>query len=695
MNIPFRDLFMKVRERVSSGRAKAPAAPAAIPAPLNKTEGDKFAKTVVPNAVRTIAADPTAPERDALPAGGPRIVSFGRAPANPRARDLPPAVALALEPNVERVLSLALTDVLDHIPAGHIKPRESFDVSRRVLLKASEVEKGMAVGRPTVALATLYQQMPEIFMHPVPAADSAVVSLPFEKVIGELSNLHMRNDQQTEIVPQVETPFLQVTIEDNEKFGTRMEPITITEMPAVRVELATAQALAAAQPEAMATEKFVPSQPRRIAPEVSDEKAEESVPEARSAATSIPEARARIPFPPADTAPASSNGTTLSPNGTGEPAQTRVPASGGPPVPTSAPVAPTRIPFKLSVPTALGETPAATSALGLGALGAEPTLLPATESVMAVAQDQAANAGPVVTLSLLPILRSLPPMQAKQDPTDISADAKISFPMALVAPQLASGKVVIQPRDFHQALTPEFQKYFDAAAVDAPVQLSLPDVLSNLPGDALRMRDDQEVIKQDEVFETPFSAKAAEDAARFSSPASPAAETKLEAATPAVITKPGVKTPAEPEKASTPEVKMPTVEAPKAEETAAKFEAKDAITKACALTGVASCSLIFADGLSIAGNIPSEMGMEGVSAVAPTLLKKIEKHMLDTQLGGLTCITIHGEKSPVSLFLRGNVCLTAVHNGAEIDATSRQELARMTEELSHTYTQPETAHVDH
>src|SRR2546421_522350 len=81
------------------------------------------------------------------------------------------------------------------LPEGYLKPRESFDTARRVLLKAAEVEKGMAVGKPTLAVTTLYQQMPEIFMHSVPASDTALVQLPFEKVMGELSNLRVRHDQ--------------------------------------------------------------------------------------------------------------------------------------------------------------------------------------------------------------------------------------------------------------------------------------------------------------------------------------------------------------------------------------------------------------------------------------------------------------------------------------------------------------------
>jgi hypothetical protein len=99
--------------------------------------------------------------------------------------------------------------------------------------------------------------------------------------------------------------------------------------------------------------------------------------------------------------------------------------------------------------------------------------------------------------------------------------------------------------------------------------------------------------------------------------------------------------------------------------------------------------------LSVGGNISPELHLEGLSALAPTLLQKLEKHMLETQLGALGGLTIHGEKTPVSFFVSGNICLTAVHDGAELTAESRRELNRITEELSRTYAQPETVHVDH
>ena len=114
-----------------------------------------------------------------------------------------------------------------------------------------------------------------------------------------------------------------------------------------------------------------------------------------------------------------------------------------------------------------------------------------------------------------------------------------------------------------------------------------------------------------------------------------------------------------------------------------------------AIPGVVSCSVIFADGLILAGNIPNEMHMEGLSAVAPAMLKKLQQHMCETQLGPLSCMTVHGEKSPVTFFGAGDLCLTAVHNGAELSAESRRELGRITQELSRTYPQVETPHVDH
>ncbi len=96
---------------------------------------------------------------------------------------MPPALARALEPKVERTISLKVADLVDAVPAGFIKPVEILDTNALVSLKASEIEKGMPDKRPMISLPSLYQQVPEIFLRSVRADDDARVELPYEKVL--------------------------------------------------------------------------------------------------------------------------------------------------------------------------------------------------------------------------------------------------------------------------------------------------------------------------------------------------------------------------------------------------------------------------------------------------------------------------------------------------------------------------------
>src|SRR5437762_8068846 len=118
------------------------------------------------------------------------------------------------------------------MPNGYLKPHESFDANRRITLKAAEEEKGLAAGRPSISIAAIYQQAPEIFLHTVQPSDTAVVMLPAKEVIDELSHLRVRQDQTAEpIMAQVETPFLKMMVEESAKFGTKLAPFTTTELP--------------------------------------------------------------------------------------------------------------------------------------------------------------------------------------------------------------------------------------------------------------------------------------------------------------------------------------------------------------------------------------------------------------------------------------------------------------------------------
>jgi predicted regulator of Ras-like GTPase activity (Roadblock/LC7/MglB family) len=744
MTIPFLDLVRKAKEKFEAKRRPAGLAP--LPSVQDKPESDKLAKRVMPYAVRTMTPEPSAPAL-AASAIATRRISVTR-PSAGAPPDLGPRVGVSVDPRGERTLSLALSDVIAEMPNGYLKPHESFDTSRRITLKAAEVEKGLAAGRPSISIAAIYQQVPEIFLHTVQPSDTAVVMLPAKKVIDELSHLRVREDQTAEpVMAQVETAFLKMMVEESAKFGTTLAPFTTTELPPLPEPVSSAPA--AAEPAPVAAIRPPPASPSiqpppamklPVQPPPAVRPPAQPPPVAPATSRTIPPpgveteptrdgSMARITFV-APSAPAENKPEESLPIGTGGPAFPRVPASSGPPVPPAAPpaAAPTRIPFQMPPsavpPKVAAQTPAPAPPTTSAPVQETPKIVPVAATSVVPTQE------PMVVLPLCPILASLPPMQVAGDVASVPADAKISFRIALIAPQLATGKVTIPPKDFHAALPEQYRGLFLPDVVEAPVQLSLPDVLANLPGDSLRMREDQEVTTQDEAFETPFSAKAKEDAERFaqgrktahpsaaapSKPAVPKAETpKIELPKAAEAEVPKVRAP----DLQIPKVAAPKIEAAKVElsapvdafrvamgpaakwetarpaEGAPKFDAKAAIALACALPGVASCSVIFTDGLIIAGNIPDEMHMEGLSAVAPTMLQKLQKHMCETQLGPLSSITVHGQKSPVTFFGAGDLCLTAVHNGVELSAESRRELGRITQELSRTYPKVETPHVDH
>jgi len=228
MAIPFLNLVKKAKEKFEA--RKRPATIAPLPSVQDKPEADKLAKRVTPYAVRTMTPEPSAPALAAASTMAGRRISLNRtAPGSPL--DLGPSVAAAVEPRGERTVSLALSDVIAAIPQGYVKTNESFDTTRRVTLRAVEVEKGLATGRPSISIAAIYQQVPEIFEHTVVPSDTTAVVLPVQKVLDELSRLRVREDQTTDsISAQVETPFLKLMVEESAKFGTTVAPFETTEL---------------------------------------------------------------------------------------------------------------------------------------------------------------------------------------------------------------------------------------------------------------------------------------------------------------------------------------------------------------------------------------------------------------------------------------------------------------------------------
>ena len=675
MKISFLSYFTKNKgeKAAAKERAVAPKKPAAPP--IEKPSSERFSKTVMPNATRTMAPqDPFQMAATSTAFGGsmatatavappppaPRTISFAAPPPPAKPRDLPPAVALALEPNVERVISLSLADVVAQIPADYVKPIESIDGTRRVLLKASEMEKGMASGKPTVSLATVFQQVPEIFLRTIAPPEAVQVQLPFKKVLEQFASLQVRGDQERhQSVPQVETPFLKVTLEDSSRFGTKIEPLQMEtgDLPTVRVEPPTAEAFAAAEPEATSkTPTFAPNG-NGSAPRPSFDKP-----------TPTP---TRIPF-------------KLSPNGTDVPAPESVPASSGPSVPnlSPSPPAPVRIPFKMSPP------PNPEPWLTAENFGVKPeTKAPAPSVEVKI---PAPKVEVKIALPLKPILQGLPPFQLSGDPGIVPAEARLELPFALIEPQLAAGKIAVTPLVFEAGMPPEYRGLFKTGEA-TDVLLPLQDVLKNLPAASLRIRDDQEEQEAGSNFATPFSAKAEEDAKRCNVAGTP-------------IAKPVATL--EPEVAAVPvEAPTPVASAVPADmkvspdgplrtplqvalETHEKLDAKAVVAHVNKIPGVRACAILFGDGLSLAGSLPAEFEADGLCAMAPSLMQRIENHIVETKFGALRGMTLTCLKGAITFFMHENLCLAALHSGGDLTTEVREKLSRVVHELSRKYSHP-------
>jgi predicted regulator of Ras-like GTPase activity (Roadblock/LC7/MglB family) len=710
MTIPFLNYFKRGK---TNGAAKEKVAPKPVLPPLEKPNSERFSKTVMPNATRTLAPqDPFEMAARAttlgvqMPsvatAGAPRTVSFSpNSSAMAAQRDLPPAVALALEPQVERVISIELGDLLGGMPDGFVKPVESIDTNRRVLLKASEVERGMASGKPTVSLATVYQQMPEIFIRKIDPADASQLPLPFNKVLDAFAKMHVRSDQErAHAVPQVETPFLKVTLEDNEKFGTTTEPLETTELPPVRMQPATAEAFAAAEPEVAAEARLKMSPqpstngssaqkkriPFKLSPNGTDVPAPESVP-----ASSGPSVPNLLPSPLAPVPP----GAELDDPGTEplsqEQSGSTIPATTRSAFPTTAP--PVRIPFKMVVPPPSveeEEKPKAEPWLTKDSLGAsdaaEPNVTPTGVS------DTPRVLEVKISLPLLPILKSLPPMQLTADPGSVPPDVRVELPFALVEPQLASGRVTVTAKVFEVSMPVSFRGLFQAGAGAVDVLLPLQEVLKNLPATSLRMRDDQEEQEAGQNFATPFSAKADEDAKRFNVPATPVPKPVLQEPVPEVVEAPKAEVAEGKAEDATAQEEAPDrpLRSPLqvALNTDEKLDAKGVVALINKVPGVKSSAFLFGDGLSLAGSLPPELETEGICAMAPSLMQRLENHLVDTKLGLLRGMTLSCTKGAITFYMHENLCLAALHGDLDLPGETREKLSRIVHEMSRKYSHP-------
>jgi predicted regulator of Ras-like GTPase activity (Roadblock/LC7/MglB family) len=302
-----------------------------------------------------------------------------------------------------------------------------------------------------------------------------------------------------------------------------------------------------------------------------------------------------------------------------------------------------------------------------------------------------------IALPLLPILKNLPPMQLTGDPSCVPPDVRLELPFALIEPQLASGRISVTAKVFEVNLPASFAGLFQAGPGAVDVALPLQEVLKNLPATSLRMRDDQEEQEAGQNFATPFSAKAEEDAKRFNVPATPVAKIGAAAVSPVsesqeadtAATTEGdqavdTATPTE-EKASDRPLRTPLQVALDTDE---KLDAKGVVGLVNKVPGVKACSILFGDGLALAGSLPADLETDGLCAMAPSLMQRVENHLVDTKLGQLRGMTLSCLKGAITFYMHENLCLAALHSDLDLPSETREKLSRIVHELSRKYSHP-------
>ncbi|HKP93950.1 MAG TPA: roadblock/LC7 domain-containing protein, partial [Chthoniobacterales bacterium] len=119
-----------------------------------------------------------------------------------------------------------------------------------------------------------------------------------------------------------------------------------------------------------------------------------------------------------------------------------------------------------------------------------------------------------------------------------------------------------------------------------------------------------------------------------------------------------------------------------------KLDAKGVVAMVNKIPGVKACSILFGDGLSLAGGLPAELETDGICAMAPAMMQRIENHLVDTKLGQLRGMTLSCTKGAVTFYMHENLCLAALHADVDLPGETREKLSRIVHELSRKYSHP-------
>ncbi len=117
-----------------------------------------------------------------------------------------------------------------------------------------------------------------------------------------------------------------------------------------------------------------------------------------------------------------------------------------------------------------------------------------------------------------------------------------------------------------------------------------------------------------------------------------------------------------------------------------EFDAKKVVKLASQLPGIKACTIMFTDGLKLAGNFSADQESEGFCAMAPAFFLKARTFTKELQLGELNDLTIHTERGLLmSFFMHDDICVSVSHSGRGFLPGVREKLQAVTRQVAALY----------
>ncbi len=346
-------------------------------------------------------------------------------------------------------------------------------------------------GRPCLRLSQIYQTCPYLFQRPVHPNEDQEVALPYQKVRRILEG----GSAGVNLARAAGAPFAVAEPEDppfaNREAVPSSSPFSLAKGAVLSPEdqpfLAPALPVAPASPFQIVASSLAPPAPP--APVVESP---------FSLAEKLPVVNPFSETPPAFPAPHSSS-----------PFQLAHPVSAPPSAPPVGALPMRVLPTRQELPP---------PALPPARMALPPLPTAESRSPVPVVGAASPEAEDHVRLSLASVLRSVSMAELGFDPSNVPEVVSVSFPLSLIRPQLASGKVEVTLPEILAGVAEKFQPAFARARPSLIAVLPLSDLFHAMPSAIPVAAPEPPPAAPPASFQTPFQSHATVDAVRIPQP---------------------------------------------------------------------------------------------------------------------------------------------------------------------------------